>query len=55
MRLFIALEMPEEVKQAAHAMIRELMSCGAEVKWVRPELMHLTSEIPGRNPKGQGA
>ncbi len=47
MRLFIALELPPEVRQAAAEVTRELKSSGADVKWVKPEAMHLTLKFLG--------
>ena len=47
MRLFIALELPDEVKQAAAKVMGRLKSSGADVKWIRPELMHVTLKFLG--------
>lgn len=50
MRLFIALDMPTEARQAAAGVARELKASGADVKWVKPELMHLTLKFLGETP-----
>lgn len=55
MRLFIALELPPEVRQAATQVVRELKSSGADVKWVKPESMHLTIKFLGETPDQQVA
>ncbi len=47
MRLFVALELPPEVKEAAARMQDRLKPSGAGVKWVRPEGMHLTLKFLG--------
>ena len=47
MRLFIALDLPQEVKRAAQAVQAELKPCGADVKWVAPANMHLTLKFLG--------
>ena len=47
MRLFIALELPDLVKRAAGEVIAGLKTAGADVKWVRPELMHVTLKFLG--------
>lgn len=55
MRLFVALELPPEVRQAAALVCRELKSSGADVKWVKPESMHLTLKFLGETPEDQVA
>lgn len=55
MRLFIALDLPPEARQAAAEVSRELKSSSADVKWVKPELMHLTLKFLGETPEGQVA
>jgi 2'-5' RNA ligase len=53
MRLFIALELPPEVREAAALVARELKASGADVKWVKPESMHLTLKFLGETPDDQ--
>jgi 2'-5' RNA ligase len=53
MRLFIALELPPEARSAAGEVARQLKSSGAEVKWVKPESMHLTLKFLGETPDGR--
>lgn len=53
MRLFVALELPPEVREAAASVARELKSSGADVKWVKPESMHLTLKFLGETPDDQ--
>ncbi len=47
MRVFIALELPSDIKEAAVAIQRELMKSEAPVGWVRAEGMHLTLKFLG--------
>jgi 2'-5' RNA ligase len=47
MRLFVALELPPEACRAAGEVARELKATGADVKWVRPESLHLTLKFLG--------
>lgn len=47
MRAFIALEVAPAVKQAAGQVIGALKPTGADVKWVRPENLHLTLKFLG--------
>jgi RNA 2',3'-cyclic 3'-phosphodiesterase len=46
-RVFVALELPSAVKEAAAAIQRELMESGAAIGWVRGEGMHLTLKFFG--------
>ncbi len=47
MRIFVALEMPPAIKEAAAAIQCELMKSKASVGWVRSEGMHLTLKFLG--------
>lgn len=51
MRLFVALEVPAAVKQAAAEVMGRLKGAGEDVKWVRPEGMHLTLKFLGETPE----
>ncbi len=51
MRAFIAIETGEHVKQALGAFQRKLRGTGAQVRWVRPETMHLTLAFLGEVPE----
>ena len=46
-RSFIAVEIPEEVRQKLREVLRELRGSGAEVKWVHPEGIHVTLKFLG--------
>ena len=46
-RSFIAIEIPEEVRQKLREVLLELRGSGAEVKWVRPEGIHITLKFLG--------
>lgn len=47
MRCFVALELPALVREAAGETLRELKRAGADVKWVRPENLHVTLKFLG--------
>ncbi|BEQ14028.1 RNA 2',3'-cyclic phosphodiesterase [Desulfoferula mesophila] len=55
MRSFIALEMPNQVKDFAAGLIRELKPTGADVKWVEPVNLHLTLKFLGEVDPGATA
>jgi 2'-5' RNA ligase len=46
-RSFIAIEISEVLRQRLREFLRELKSTGADVKWVRPEGIHLTLKFLG--------
>jgi len=50
-RSFIAVEIPEEVRQKLREVLRELRGSGAEVKWVRPEGIHVTLKFLGETDR----
>lgn len=50
MRLFVALELPDQARAAAAGVIAELKAAGVDVKWVRPENLHLTLKFLGEAP-----
>ena len=47
MRSFIAIELPDIVKAALLSLQQELKTSGADVRWVRPEGVHLTLKFLG--------
>jgi len=53
MRVFIALELPSAIIEAAAAVQRELMKAEAHVGWVRTEGMHLTLKFLGEVSESQ--
>lgn len=46
-RSFLAIEIPEVLREKLREFLRELKSTGADVKWVRPEGIHLTLKFLG--------
>ena len=49
-RSFIAIEVPPELKTRLEELQRELRRTDADVKWVRPEGIHLTLKFLGSIP-----
>jgi len=47
MRLFIAIDLPDEVRNALAELMAELRQKCPEARWVRPEGMHLTLKFLG--------
>jgi 2'-5' RNA ligase len=47
LRSFIAIELPESVRTALSELQSELKECGADVRWVKPEGIHLTLKFLG--------
>jgi 2'-5' RNA ligase len=50
-RLFIAFELPEEVRKAIEEAIRELKTAGADVKWADRDRIHVTMRFLGEVPE----
>lgn len=50
MRLFIALPVSAEVQSAAVTLISDMRKIPGGVKWVRPELLHITLKFLGNTP-----
>jgi len=46
-RSFIAIELPETVKSALAELQQEFKKCGADVRWVKPDNIHLTLKFLG--------
>jgi len=49
-RLFIAVELPEEIKEYLGSAVRTLQKTGADAKWVEPKNIHLTLKFLGPTP-----
>ena len=47
MRAFIAIELPAEIKKYLSGLQEKLKATGAEVKWVKPQNIHLTLKFLG--------
>lgn len=50
LRTFVAVEISEEVRQRAIALVEVLRASQADVRWVAPETMHLTLKFLGDVP-----
>jgi 2'-5' RNA ligase len=46
-RLFIAIEVPGEIRNALAAFLKELQEIAPKAKWVRPENLHMTLKFLG--------
>jgi RNA 2',3'-cyclic 3'-phosphodiesterase len=53
MRLFIAIELPLEIKQGLAKMQEQLKGGGAGASWTKPEGIHLTLKFLGETPESQ--
>lgn len=50
MRLFVALELPSTVRDALCDVVQRLQRAAADIRWVRPQGMHLTLKFIGEMP-----
>jgi 2'-5' RNA ligase len=55
MRTFIAIELPREIKDALGKLQARLKASGADVKWVKPENIHLTLKFLGETDEEKTA
>src|SRR3990167_1334580 len=53
MRLFVALELTEGVRAALRELVARLEPAGADLRWVRPQGMHLTLKFIGETPEAK--
>ena len=53
MRLFIALPLPSLVEKRLSEIISDLKNAGGNIKWVKPENIHLTVRFLGETDKDQ--
>lgn len=51
MRIFVALDVPEEVRAALRDVIVRLREAGGVARWIRPEGMHITLKFIGETPE----
>lgn len=52
MRLFFAVELPDEVRRRIAAGVHELRRVMPAARWVRPEGLHITLQFLGEQPQG---
>jgi len=52
-RIFIAIELPQDIKENLQSLQEELKKANADVKWVKPENIHLTLKFLGYVPASQ--
>lgn len=55
MRLFIAIELPLEIKQGIARVQEQLRKSGADANWTRPEGIHLTLKFLGEVEEAKAA
>ena len=59
-RAFVAIDLPESVRSTLRTVQQELKSGKFRIKWVRPEIIHLTLkflgdiDLAGRIPRRAG-
>jgi 2'-5' RNA ligase len=55
MRLFIAIEIPENIRNVFASLLKEFHAIGPQLKWVRAENLHVTMKFLGEtNPSKLG-
>ena len=47
MRLFIAIEIPENIRAALASLLKDFRALAPQLKWVRPENLHVTVKFLG--------
>jgi 2'-5' RNA ligase len=47
MRAFVAISLPEELKNKVWQIQQELRTCGLDCKWIKPQNIHLTLKFLG--------
>ena len=50
MRLFVALDIEQQVRNRIHRFMQEVRSSAPEVRWVSMESLHLTLKFIGEQP-----
>jgi RNA 2',3'-cyclic 3'-phosphodiesterase len=53
MRLFVALEIPSDVRENLAVLIKSLRAVSPQTRWVRPENLHVTLKFIGEVPEGK--
>ena len=53
MRLFVAIEIPDEIRKAIAGLLKELRAAAPQVKWVRAESLHITLKFLGETETGK--
>jgi 2'-5' RNA ligase len=52
-RLFVAIEIPANIRAAIASLMQEFRAMAPNVKWVRPESLHLTLKFLGETDPGK--
>ena len=53
MRLFVAIDLPEETRGRLETLLADLRSMPLRISWARPEGIHLTLRFLGEVPQGR--
>ena len=53
MRLFVAIDLDDEVREAVTELMADLKRAAPDLRWVRPEAMHLTLKFIGHADEGR--
>ena len=53
MRLFVAINFPDQIKQVLSSLVKELRRLPADARWVKERNFHLTVQFLGNVPEGQ--
>lgn len=51
MRLFVALDIEDEIRERIHGFVEELRTLAPSVRWVSPESLHVTLKFIGEQPE----
>src|SRR6266566_1737901 len=53
MRLFVALEIPSEVRENLAGLLKSLRAVSPQTRWVRPKNLHVTLKFIGEAPEAK--
>ena len=53
MRLFVALDLPDDVRERIHDFVSQVRPLAANVRWVGPESLHVTLKFMGEQPESR--
>ena len=53
MRLFVALDLPDDVRERIHDLVSAVRPLASNVRWVDPESFHVTLKFMGEQPESR--